>query len=53
MPITLKQEQEKFVLDKLQQAKYKNADELFEISFELLEKMSRKSKNLFDSKKKF
>jgi hypothetical protein len=30
MPITLKREQEKFVLDKLQQGKYENADELFE-----------------------
>jgi antitoxin ParD1/3/4 len=33
MPITLKQEQEKFVLDKLQQGKYENIDELFAIAF--------------------
>lgn len=52
MPITLKQEQEKFVLDKLQQGKYENADELFAIAFELLEKNEQKEQELIQVKEK-
>jgi antitoxin ParD1/3/4 len=52
MPITLKQEQEKFVLDKLQQGKYENADELFAIAFELLEKNEQKEQELIQLKEK-
>jgi antitoxin ParD1/3/4 len=52
MPITLKQEQEKFVLDKLQQGKYENADELFAIAFELLEKNEQKEQELIQIKEK-
>ena len=52
MPITLKQEQEKFVLDKLQQGKYENADELFMIAFELLEKNEQKEQELIQVKEK-
>ena len=52
MPITLKQEQEKFVLDKLQQGKYENADELFVIAFELLEKNEQKEQEIIQLKEK-
>lgn len=52
MPITLKQEQEKFVLDKLQQGKYQNADELFAIAFELLEKNEQKEQEIIQLKEK-
>ena len=52
MPIILKQEQEKFVLDKLQQGKYENADELFAIAFELLEKNEQKEQELIHLKEK-
>ncbi|TRU87776.1 MAG: type II toxin-antitoxin system ParD family antitoxin [Microcystis novacekii Mn_MB_F_20050700_S1] len=52
MPITLKQEQEKFVLDKLQQGKYENADELFAIAFELLEKNEQKEQEIIQLKEK-
>jgi antitoxin ParD1/3/4 len=50
MSIILKQEQEKFVLNKLQQGKYENADELFAIAFELLEKNERKEQELIQLK---
>ena len=52
MSIILKQEQEKFVLNKLQQGKYENADELFAIAFELLEKNERKEEELIQLKEK-
>jgi antitoxin ParD1/3/4 len=52
MPITLKQDQEKFVLDKLQQGKYENADELFAIAFELLEKNEQKEQEITQLKEK-
>ena len=52
MSIILKQEQEKFVLNKLQQGKYENADELFAITFELLEKNERKEQELIQLKEK-
>ena len=52
MSIILKQEQEKFVLNKLQQGKYENADELFAIAFELLEKNERKEQELIQLKEK-
>ncbi|MGL5035744.1 MAG: hypothetical protein ACRC6M_18310, partial [Microcystaceae cyanobacterium] len=35
MAITLKQEQEKFILDKIQQGKYTSADDLLAIAFQL------------------
>ena len=52
MSIILKQEQEKFVLDKLQQGKYKNADELLAIAFELLEKNEQKEQEIIYLKEK-
>ena len=42
MSITLKQEQEKFILDKLQQGKYISADELLAAAFQLLEENEQK-----------
>ena len=52
MSIILKQEQEKFVLDKLQQGKYENADELLAIAFELLEKNEQKEQEIIYLKEK-
>ena len=37
MSITLKQEQEKFIMDKLQPGKYKSTEELLATAFQLLE----------------
>jgi len=46
MAITLKYEQERFVLDKLQQGKYANADELLVTAFQLLEEKEQKQQEL-------
>jgi antitoxin ParD1/3/4 len=46
MSITLKQEQEKFILDKLQQGKYKNAEELLATAFQLLEENEQKEQEI-------
>jgi antitoxin ParD1/3/4 len=46
MSITLKQEQEKFILDRLQQGKYKDADELLTAAFQLLEENEQKQQEL-------
>ena len=46
MPITLKQEQEKFVLDKIQQGKYESVDALLLIAFRLLDESEQKQQEL-------
>lgn len=46
MPITLKQEQEKFILDKIQQGKYENVDALLLIAFRLLDESEQKQQEL-------
>ncbi|MFM7383780.1 MAG: type II toxin-antitoxin system ParD family antitoxin [Microcystaceae cyanobacterium] len=46
MIITLKQEQEKFILDKLQQGEYKSVEELISFAFKLLEENEQKEKEI-------
>lgn len=46
MSITLKQEQEKFIMDKLQQGKYKSAEELLATAFQLLEENEQKEQEI-------
>ena len=46
MPITLKQEQEKFVLDKIQQGKYESVDALLLIAFRLLDESEQRQQEL-------
>jgi len=46
MPITLKQDQEKFILDKLQQGKYSSTDELLTTAFQLLEENEQKQQEI-------
>ena len=46
MSITLKQEQEKFILDKLQQGKYESAEELLTTAFQLLEENEQKQQEI-------
>lgn len=52
MQIALKPEQEKFVLDKLQQGKYQSVDELLALAFKLLEEHDYKEKQLSDLRQK-
>jgi antitoxin ParD1/3/4 len=52
MQIALKQEQEKFVLAKLEQGKYHNIDEFLAVAFRLLEEHDRKERKLIDLKEK-
>jgi antitoxin ParD1/3/4 len=46
MSITLKQEQEKFIMDKLQQGKYKSTEELLATAFQLLEENEQKEQEI-------
>lgn len=46
MIITLKQEQEKFILDLLQQGKYESAEELLSFAFKLLEENEQKEQEI-------
>ncbi|MFB2893450.1 type II toxin-antitoxin system ParD family antitoxin [Aerosakkonemataceae cyanobacterium BLCC-F50] len=52
MQISLKPEQEKFVLEKLQQGKYQSVDELLAIAFQLLEEQELKEKQLLELREK-
>lgn len=52
MQIYLKPEQEKFVLNKLQQGKYQSVDELLGIAFQLLEEHDVKEKQLLELREK-
>ena len=46
MSITLKQEQEEFVLDKIQQGKYESVDALLLIAFRLLDESEQRQQEL-------
>ncbi|MBD2665726.1 hypothetical protein B6N60_04470 [Richelia sinica FACHB-800] len=52
MQIPVKPEQEKFILQKLQQGKYKSIDDLLAVAFQLLEQHDAKEKELFELKEK-
>lgn len=52
MQIALKPEQEKFILEKLQQGKYQSVDELLALAFQLLEEHDYKEKQLFELREK-
>ena len=51
MQITLKPDQEKFVLEKLNQGKYQSVDELLAIAFEFLKEHDHKEKRLITLRK--
>ncbi|CAN1211418.1 Addiction module antidote protein, CC2985 family [Tumidithrix helvetica PCC 7403] len=52
MQIALKQEQENFILEKLQQGKYQSVDELLAVAFRLLEEHESKERKLIELREK-
>ncbi|VXD21576.1 conserved hypothetical protein [Planktothrix serta PCC 8927] len=52
MQIAIKPEQEKFILEKLQQGKYKSVDELLAIAFQLLDQHDQREKQLIELRQK-
>jgi antitoxin ParD1/3/4 len=52
MQIAIKPDQEQYILDKLQQGKYKSIDELLSIAFQLLEEHDEKEKQLSQLRRK-
>ena len=52
MQIAVKPDQEKYILEKLQQGKYKSIDELLSIAFQLLEQHDEKEKQLSELRRK-
>mgnify|MGYP002777491945 CR=1 FL=1 len=52
MQIALRPEQEKFVLDKLQQGKYHSVDELLTVAFQLLEEFDHQEQELLNLREK-
>ncbi|QYX31270.1 type II toxin-antitoxin system ParD family antitoxin [Sphaerospermopsis torques-reginae] len=52
MQITIKPDQEKYILEKLQVGKYKNVDELLSAAFQLLEQHDEKEKQLSELRRK-
>ncbi|MBO1063225.1 MULTISPECIES: type II toxin-antitoxin system ParD family antitoxin [Nostocales] len=52
MQIAVKPDQEKYILEKLQQGKYKSIDELLSIAFQLLEQHEEKEKQLSELRRK-
>lgn len=52
MQIAIKPDQEKYILEKLQQGKYKSIDELLSIAFQLLEKHDEKERQLSELRRK-
>ncbi|EAW33568.1 type II toxin-antitoxin system ParD family antitoxin [Limnoraphis robusta Tam1] len=52
MQIALKPEQEKFILEKLQQGKYQSVDELLAVAFKLLEEHDYKERQLLELREK-
>lgn len=52
MQIALKPEQEKFILEKLQQGKYHNVDELLAVAFQLLEEFDNQERELTNLREK-
>ncbi|MCW9680877.1 type II toxin-antitoxin system ParD family antitoxin [Dolichospermum planctonicum UHCC 0167] len=52
MQIAIKPDQEQYILEKLQQGKYKSIDELLSIAFQLLEEHDEKEKQLSQLRQK-
>jgi antitoxin ParD1/3/4 len=52
MQIAVKADQEKYILEKLQEGKYKNIDELLSVAFQLLEQHDEKEKQLIELRQK-
>jgi antitoxin ParD1/3/4 len=52
MQIAIKPDQEQYILEKLQQGKYKSIDELLSIAFQLLEEHDEKEKQLSELRRK-
>ncbi|MEY3221870.1 MAG: type II toxin-antitoxin system ParD family antitoxin [Cuspidothrix sp.] len=52
MQIAVKPDQEKYILEKLQEGKYKSIDELLSIAFQLLEQHDEKEKQLIELRRK-
>ena len=52
MQIAIKSDQEKYILEKLQQGKYKSIDELLSIAFQLLEQHDQREKQLSELRQK-
>lgn len=52
MQIALKPEQEKFILEKLQEGKYQSVDELLTLAFQLLEEHDYKKQKLIELREK-
>jgi antitoxin ParD1/3/4 len=52
MQIAIKPDQEQYILEKLQQGKYKSIDELLSIAFQLLEQHDEKEKQLIELRRK-
>ena len=52
MQIAIKPEQEKFILDKLQQGKYKSVDDLLTVAFQLLDQHDEREKQLIELRQK-
>jgi len=52
MQIAVKPDQEKYILEKLEQGKYKSIDELLSIAFQLLEQHEEKEKQLSELRRK-
>lgn len=52
MQIAIKPEQEKFILEKLQQGKYKSVDDLLTVAFQLLDQHDQREKQLIELRQK-
>ncbi|VXD17491.1 ribbon-helix-helix domain-containing protein [Planktothrix paucivesiculata] len=52
MQIAIKPEQEKFILEKLQQGKYKSVDDLLTVAFQLLDQHDEREKQLIELRQK-
>ena len=52
MQIAIKPDQEQYIIEKLQQGKYKSIDELLSIAFQLLEEHDEKEKQLSQLRQK-
>ncbi|GFE71761.1 type II toxin-antitoxin system ParD family antitoxin [Chroococcus sp. FPU101] len=52
MQIALKPDQEKFILEKLQEGKYQSVDELLALAFQLLEEHDSKKQQLLELREK-
>jgi antitoxin ParD1/3/4 len=52
MQIAVKPDQEKYILEKIKEGKYKNVDELLSVAFQLLEQHDEKEKQLSELRRK-